>query len=106
MHPNQEFVTALTTKKKVMLTFRSRKAGTILFRTCAPMDFGPSYRTKDRLYRYRFWDFDSDQKHRVLSLLPNEIVSIEPLDESFDPAEFVTWPTISWFLPRDWGQYS
>lgn len=107
MHSDhQEFVDALLNKKKVLLTFFSKEDGTHLLRTCAPMDFGPSRRAKDQSDRYHLWDYDSDQRNHVLSLLPNQIVKIEPLDESFDPAEFITWSPISWFLPRDWGQYS
>ena len=29
----------------------------------------------------------------TLSLLPEQIISIEVLNETFDPAEFVTWDT-------------
>lgn len=107
MHLNhQEFVTALTNKKKIMLIFFSKEDGTNLGRSCAPMDFGPSRRAKDQTDRYHFWDFDSDQKNHVLSLLPNQVVKMELFDESFDPAEFINWSPIRWFLSRDWGQYS
>jgi hypothetical protein len=107
MHPNHpEFITALTGKKKVMLTFFSKEDGTHLRRTCAPMDFGPSRRAKDQSDRYHFWDYDSDTQRHVLSLLPNQVVTIEIIDESFDPGEFITWSPISWFMPRNWEQYS
>jgi hypothetical protein len=106
MHPDHpSFVTALEAKKKVMLTFFSKEDGTNLRRTCAPLDFGPSPRAKDPSDRYHFWDYDSDEKEHALSLLPDQVVRIEPLEESFDPGTFLTWDT-SWSLPRDWGEYS
>ncbi len=92
------------------MTFVSKEdAGLYLTRTCAPMDYGPSRRTKDRSDRYHFWDYDSDSPggRHTLSLLPGQVVSIEEADEHFNPAEFVTWdPPYDWFYPRDWGQFS
>jgi hypothetical protein len=106
MHPDHAvFVESLASKHRVRLTFFSKEDRTHLVRTCAPMDFGPSRRAKDGFDRYHFWDFDSDSGSHVLSLLPNQIVQIAQLEDTFDPAGFVTW-TPAWFLPRDWGQFS
>ena len=69
------------------------------------MDFGPSKRAKDKADRYHFWDFDSDTKSHILSLLPKQIRSIHPMNINFDPGEFITWE-IDWFLKRNWGIYS
>jgi hypothetical protein len=109
MHPDHEvFLDALHAKRKVQLTFYSAEDAGQLVRLCAPMDFGPSRRAKDGLDRYHFWDYSSDTKPHALSLLPNRILRIEALDESFDPAEFVTWDLARspWFTPRDWRAYS
>lgn len=100
------FITALEGKTKVRLTFFSKEDGHELVRTCAPMDYGPSRRTHDKSDRYHLWDYDSDQARHTLSLLANQITSIELLGEHFDPAEFVTWSPVEWFHPRDWGAYS
>lgn len=100
------FITALVGKTKVRLTFFSKEDGDTLVRTCAPMDYGPSRRARDKSNRYHFWDYDSDQARHTLSLIANQITSIELLDEHFDPAEFVTWSPVDWFYPRDWGAYS
>lgn len=70
------------------------------------MDFGPSRRTRDQSDRYHLWDYDSDTRSHVLSLLPFQIASIEASDHTFEPAAFVTWTPIEWFYPRDWGAYS
>lgn len=99
------FVAAIHSKHKVLLTFYSKEDHDLLIRTCAPMDFGPSRRTTDKSDRFHFWDYDSDTKNHTLSLLPNQVKSIEALHQTFNPAEFVTW-TPSWFVTRDWGQFS
>lgn len=69
------------------------------------MDFGPTRIAKDGFDRYHLWDYDSDEVTHPLMLMPDQVVSIIPLDESFDPGEFITWST-NWHHPRDWGDYS
>lgn len=102
------FISALRSKHKVELKFYSKEDGGILVRTCAPMDFGPSRRAKDKSDRFHFWDYDSDSARHTLSLLPEQIDSIKALPESFDPAEFITWDVAQspWFTSRDWAAYS
>lgn len=51
------------------------------------------------------WDYESDIEQHTLSLNPEQISGIEMLEETFEPSEFITWPT-NWIVPRDWGQYS
>jgi hypothetical protein len=107
---HQAFISGIGNRTKVILTFVSQEdAGRQLTRTCAPMDFGPSRRTKDPSDRYHFWDYDSDSPggRHTLSLVPTQVVSIEPTDEGFDPAEFISWgPPYRWFYARDWGEFS
>lgn len=102
------FVEAIHSKTKLKLTFFSKEDGAFLVRTCAPMDFAPSRRARDKSNRYHFWDYDSDTKSHILSLLPNQICQIKAIENSFEPAELITWNTkISpWSLPRDWGSFS
>jgi len=99
------FISALEGLQKVKLTFFSKEDGRTLVSTCAPMDYGPSRRARDKSYRYHLWDYDSDDVRHTLSLLPRQIESIVATDERFDPSEFVTWRP-AWFHPRDWGTYS
>lgn len=109
MHPDhQTFVQAIHSKRKLTLTFFSKEDGRHLVRMCAPMDFGPSRRARDRTDRYHFWDYESDTKNHTLSLLPRQISQIELTRDYFDPVEFITWDIIKsrWFLPRDWGSFS
>jgi hypothetical protein len=110
MHKDHEvFVTALEELDRVKLTFVSKEdAGLALTRSCAPMDFGPSRRSKDKSDRYHFWDYDSDSQggSHTLGLLPGQIITIEKTEMPFDPAEFITWTPVEWFYPRDWGAFS
>lgn len=98
----EQFISAIRNLKKIRLTFYSKEDGRDLVRLCAPMDFGPSRRANNKADRYHLWDYESDKKNHVLSLLPDQIKDMEFLADSFDPEEFVTWET-NWFVERDWG---
>jgi hypothetical protein len=102
------FVKAIHSQRKLQLVFFSKEDGRDLIRTCAPMDYGPSRRARDKSDRYHFWDYDSDTQRHTLSLLPKQVISIEMLPDTFNPAEFITWNTATsrWFVPRDWGMFS
>jgi hypothetical protein len=100
------FIAAIHSTQKVRLRFFSKEDGGELIRTCAPFDFGPSKRTQNQSDRYHFWDYDSDQKNHVLSLLPDQVVSIAILDEAFTPGDIITWTPMTWTTPRNWGSFS
>jgi hypothetical protein len=100
-----DFISAIHSKRKIRLIFFSKEDGRNLTRVCAPMDFGASRRAKNKDDRYHMWDYESDTEKHVLSLLPHQVVSIEVLDDAFEPSEFVTWPT-NWIIPRNWGMFS
>ena len=103
-----EFIHAIQAQKKVRVTFFSKEDVRLLKRKCAPMDYGPSRRAKEKNDRYHLWDYESDTRVHTLSLNPEQVKNIEVLDEDFDPAEFVTWDTgkSPWFVSRNWGIYS
>lgn len=100
-----DFISAIHAKRRIRLTFFSKQDGIILLRLCAPMDFGPSRRAKNKDDRYHLWDYESDASNHVLSLLPEQIHKMEFLDEVFQPGEFITW-SCNWIITRDWGVYS
>jgi hypothetical protein len=109
MHSDhQTFVTAIHSMKKLKLTFFSKQDGGELIRMCAPTDFGPSRRAKDKSDRYHFWDYESDAGKHILSLLPGQIIQIQSTEESFDPSDFIIWDVkqFPWFLQRNWGVFS
>lgn len=103
-----KFLQAIRNKNKVRVKFCSKEDGGILERVCAPMDYGPSRRSSNKSDRYHLWDYESDKTQHVLSLLSAQIISIEVMDETFDPSEFIIWDTsvLHWFIKRDWGIYS
>jgi len=101
----KQFISAIHSLIKVKVTFYSKEDSQLLTRTCAPMDYAPSSRAKDKSDRFHFWDFESDTKNHTLSLLPNQVKSIELLNETFNPSDFVTW-TPNWTIKRDWGVFS
>ena len=100
-----KFIEAIHSMNKVRVTFHSKEDGVTLSRVCAPMDYGPSRRAHNKDDRFHSWDYESDQQNHVLSLLPDQVISIEVLPDTFEPAEFVTWPP-NWIITRDWGVYS
>jgi hypothetical protein len=100
-----QFINSIHSKKKIRLTFYSKEDGKPLVRLTAPMDYGPSRRSINKDDRYHFWDYESDTRNHVLSLLPSQIIHMEDSIEPFEPSEFVTWET-DWFISRDWGNYS
>lgn len=104
----ETFIAAIHAKRKLQLTFYSKEDGRQLVRTCAPMDYGPSRRAKDKSDRYHFWDYDSDTRCHTLSLVPQQIINIETLSDTFNPVEFITWNTSTsqWFIARNWGKFS
>lgn len=102
------FITALEARETVILTFTSKEdGGAELTRTCAPLDYGPRSRARDKSDCYHLWDYDSDSPDgpHPLSLAPLQVLAIDPTGVSFEPGEFITWDT-SWHHPRDWGAYS
>lgn len=103
-----EFILAIQNKRMVRVMFWSKEDNAVLVRMCAPMDFGPSRTAKDKSDRFHLWDYESDRKNHVLSLLPSQVQKIEVTDDLFDPKDFVTWSLTKypWFVSRDWGAYS
>jgi len=99
------FINAIKEKRKIRVTFFSKEDRTNITRICAPMDYGPSTRAKEKNDRYHMWDYDSDTAKHTLSLPPEQIVKIELLQDVFNPSEFITWNT-NWFISRDWGVFS
>jgi hypothetical protein len=104
----EQFIQAISSKKKVRISYFPKEDMRLIVRKCAPMDYGPSRRAQLKNDRFHLWDYDSDTQVHTMSLNPEQISKLEILNESFDPAEFITWDTskAKWFIPRDWGRYS
>lgn len=105
MSNNSVFIKSINDKNLVTVEFNSGKEG-IISRKCVPYDYGPNKKFKDGLDRFSFYDLDTTGKNHSLSINPNEVINIEILTESFEPAKYVTLPHKKWHIKRDWGELS
>lgn len=109
MHRDHDiFVAAIHSRTRVQLAFVRKDGAQKLTRLCAPMDYGPVRTAKNHADRYHLWDYEGDEGPHPLSLLPDQIVEVVATEDTFDPADFVTWSVTErpWFAPRDWGAFS
>lgn len=109
MHPDhQVFLDAIAAKRRLSVRFTSRKVGREMVRVCAPLDYGPLRGSTDSEPRYQFWDLEGKKKPLNIPLVASEIVSMTPLEETFDPAAIITWAFKpgAWQIPRDWAEHS
>ena len=108
MHANhQVFVDALLAKKRLRVEFRD-KTGRTVTRICAPLDYGPLRGAAEQNDRYQLWDLEGRRKPLNITLLDSDVGSFSALDETFEPAEIITWAfkPNAWTLPRDWAEFS
>lgn len=105
MNNYNNFIQAIHEKRCIELTFTTKEKG-VVTRKCIPFDFAPSSRAKDKTNRYQVYDLNSPDGSHNLAKLPGEVISIEILNETFNPADYVTWKKIDWHIKRDWGIYS
>jgi len=105
MTNHEKFLQAIQEKRIVKVQFNSQEKG-VIERVCIPFDFGPSRRNlKVNPDRYHFYDLDSPEGSHNLSILPEQIISIETTNKTFDPVNYITWNP-NWFIQRNWGIYS
>lgn len=97
----EKFVEAIRTKSKVLIKFETRDKSEIKERRCIPFDYAFSSRFNDDKKRYHFYDLDSADGPHNLSIFPEQLLSIDILQETFSPAEYVKWIP-NWSIPRDW----
>ncbi|PLW79679.1 hypothetical protein C0585_06820 [Candidatus Woesearchaeota archaeon] len=101
MENKEIFIQAINEKKKVKVKINTDEKG-IIIRDCIPFDFGTG---KLPGIRYHFLDLTSPDGPHNLSVLPNKLLEIEILDETFNPADYIKWKP-NWKLARDWGEFS
>ena len=101
------FLTALFAKKRLLVEFTDKR-GRVVTRTCAPLDYGPLRGAIDPVDRYQLWDLEGRRKPLNITLLDSDVRSFRALDETFDPADIITWAfkPNAWKLPRDWAEFS
>jgi len=99
---HQQFIEAIQSKRKVWLQHFSAADSAVIDLVCAPMDYGPAMVRPDGVNRYRLWDYTSNNGSNLLALLPEQILELSVLGETFDPSDFGE-PPARWSIPRDWG---
>ncbi len=112
MHENHPlFLEALATRHRLSVRFRETakgKAPREIVRVCAPLDYGPLRGALSRADVYQLWDLEAKRKPFNVVLAAADIVSMTPLDETFNPATIITWAfkPHAWHVPRDWAEFS
>lgn len=104
MNKLDTFIKAIHEKRMLKVKVNSIEKGIIL-RKCIPFDYGPSRKYNDKQNRHHFYDLDSPNGSHNLSILPSQLITIEILDETFDPKDYITWQP-KWIVSRDWGNFS
>ncbi len=94
---HDQFLAAITERKKVCVRFYSQPDSGVLDRVCAPMDYGIGD-NPDGLNRYWIWDYVNPGSHR-LGLFPAQILDLQVLGELFDPQEFNVGPSLIPIIP-------
>jgi hypothetical protein len=105
---HQVFLDAIAAKRKLSVKYFNRKEKREREQVCAALDFGPLRGGEANVAYYQLWDLQARRKPLNRAVLPADIVSITPLDETFDPADIITWTFKpgAWAIARDWGQFS
>ena len=88
---HEQFIEAIKENKKVSVRFYSKPDSGVLDRICAPLSYGPG-ELLDGLNRYWLWDYASDTGSHTLGLVSPQIVDLQVLGETFEPAEFANEP--------------
>lgn len=102
---HDEFIMGLLEKRKVMISFFSTGGADHEIRSCAPVDFGPSGRFKDKTNRYHFFDFTGRPGPHPMALKAEQIYRIRVTDEHFEPEAFLgryRGPG-RWWIDRRWS---
>jgi hypothetical protein len=109
MHASHSlFLDAIAAKRRLSVRFLHRKEGRELVRVCAPLDFGPLRGALQPVDHYQLWDLEGKKKPHNLALVEADILEMKLLDETFEPADIITWAFKpgAWVVPRDWAEFS
>ena len=98
------FIQAIKKARKIKLTFFTEEDLVKSVTLCIPLDYNPGRRIKDKSCLYHFLCFEDDGTGYVLSLSPNQIINMEPTEESFDIRNLLT-DDINLFLIQHKGLF-
>jgi len=89
VHSNHDiFIQGIQQKKRLKLTFFSRKNLQNLVRQCAPLHYSKGRIEGDDRDIYYIWDFEAIRGSRFLALSPSQIVTMELAEEAFNIGDF------------------
>ena len=109
MHADhQTFLDALLAKRCLTVSYYSRKDRKNVIHKCAPLDFGPLRGAIEPEPHYQLWNLEGKRKPLNVTLKDNEIFTMTATDETFEPADIITWnfKPNAWTLERDWAEFS
>lgn len=86
---HEAFIEAIHKRSKVCVRFYSHSDGGVLDRVCAPVDYGPDINSADGLNRYWVWDYQAEGDAHLVGLVPDQILDVRILGQTFDPADVV-----------------
>jgi hypothetical protein len=88
MHRDHKiFIQAIKDSKKVLIKYSNNAGRKERTKVCRPLFYIPAD-GQDSCAHYYFWDGESGRRGDIFWVTPDQIVSIEPTQESFDPAGF------------------
>ena len=98
------FYKAIHERKLINITYC--EYGNQYTRKCVPFDYGifRKYPYKTCFHGVTVGVEGGDYN---LHILPQNVLKVKILDETFNPAKYVTWSKpYKWRIPRDWGEFS
>jgi hypothetical protein len=109
----ENFIDWILEKRKVYITYFSKKDNKNVVRLSAPFDFWPKRKSKSDNCseyidnwndKYHFWDFDGSRWWHISSKNIDEIIKIELLDNNFEPKQLIDFSKIKcdWHIERNW----
>lgn len=107
-HDHNVFIQAVNERRKIIVTYLNEEDNFVKSGHLVPMDCSCDYVGKEYFDCYQFWDYQKGFDSFPVVLSSEQILNIKFDEESFDPAEFVTWDLsqLPWCLKRDWGLFS
>lgn len=89
MHGDHDiFIQGIQQKKRLKMSFFSRKNLQNMVRQCAPLHYSKGQVEGDDLDCYYIWDFEAAKGSRFLSLPPSQIDTMELAEDTFNVEDF------------------
>ena len=98
---HKRFLEAIAERRKVAVRYYSVVDEGVVEFVGAPLDYGPGRGVPDEMHRYWIWHFAGAPSMERMGLIAPQIVDLQVLSETFDPAALgaAPWP---WSVPREW----